>query len=375
MSIARSSLALFSLLASAGLVLGSVATAHAQEAVVVTGLTSLDGDDQYAQSLTGALRHAASAVRGWTVSERDVAMANLELVAGCEAPDPACLQTIATTVGAQRLIFGTISRTPGDHYEFAVSLRSYSVATQRIEESIERNLSSSHQDIDELREPARQMIDQLANIPRVGTIRVTAASGQEVRLDGAVVGTTDAGGVFVASDVAAGSHEVAVGAATQSVTVSDGSEAVVAMSTGHEGGGGPSIDWAAVALLAGAGLGIVGMIVSWAELLSLSNDPAYTQHRMELGARGLMGDVACQDSSLAYLGTGPPAQHIHDVCSQGNTFEILQYVFLGVAVAAGTTGIVLLVMDSSGNQGEQQTVSLVPSFGPNGGSMQLNVRF
>ena len=124
MSIARSSLALFSLLASAGLVLGSVATAHAQEAVVVTGLTSLDGDDQYAQSLTGALRHAASAVRGWTVSERDVAMANLELVAGCEAPDPACLQTIATTVGAQRLIFGTISRTPGDHYEFAVSLRS-----------------------------------------------------------------------------------------------------------------------------------------------------------------------------------------------------------------------------------------------------------
>lgn len=391
MSIARPGVALswktalhlmVSLLLPAGLLLGgllgSVATAQAQESVVVLGLTSVDGDDDYARNLTGALRHAASAVRGWTVSERDVGLSSLELVAGCEAPDLTCLGQIATTVGAQRLIFGTITRTSGAHYELAVSVHSFSVATGQIEENVDRNLSSSRMDIDDLREPARTMIDELANVPHVGTIRVTATAGQEVRVDGTAVGTTDGGGSYVASNVTTGTHEVNVGdAPAQTVTVSEGAEALVAISTSTGGGGGgPSINWAAVALLAGAGVGIVGMIVSWAELLSLSNDTAYNDYRMTLGsAYGLSGDVACQDSSIATLGTGPMSAHVRDVCSQGNTFEILQYVFLGVAVAAGATGIILLVMDSSGNHDEATTVSLMPHFGPNSGSMDLRVRF
>jgi hypothetical protein len=117
------------------------------------------------------------------------------------------------------------------------------------------------------------------------------------------------------------------------------------------------------------------MIVSWAEIASLSNDSAYNDYRMRLGAMGLTGDVACQDSSIAVLGSGPMASHVRDVCSQGNTFEILQYVFLGVAVAAGATGIVLLVLDSSNSHSESPPVSFVPSFGPNGGTMNMRVRF
>lgn len=379
MSIARTSsralAASLFLLLSLGTVLGSAATAAAQESVAVLGLTSVEGDDDYARNLTGAIRHAASAVRGWSVGERDVTLASLELVAGCEAPDPDCLTTIATTIGAQRLIFGTISRTAGDHYEFRVSIQSYSVARGEVEENVERTLSSSRTDIDDLRDPATDIINALAHVQRVGTIRVTATSGQEVRIDGNVVGTTDAGGAYVASDVEAGSHEVVVGSApAQTVTVSEGAEALVAIAVSSGGGGGPSINWAAVALLAGAGLAIVGTIVSWAELLTLSNDAAYNQYRTDLGSMGLMGDVACNESSYAYLGTGPQGAHIRDVCSQGSTFEILQYVFLGVAVAAGATGIVLLVMDSSSSQ-ETQTVSLIPSFGPNSGSMTLRVQF
>src|SRR5689334_2934443 len=63
-----------------GAIAGSVATARAQETVVVLGLTSLEGDDEYARNLSGALRHAATAVRGWSVSERDVALSQMELV-------------------------------------------------------------------------------------------------------------------------------------------------------------------------------------------------------------------------------------------------------------------------------------------------------
>lgn len=362
-----------------GLVLGSVATAQADETVVILGLTSIDGDDEYARNLSGVLRHAAEGVRGWSVSERDVALANLELVAGCEAPDPDCLAQIASTVGAQRLVFGTITRTSGTPYQFAVSLQSYSVATGEVEENVERTLSSTRTDIEDLRDPAREMINALANVPHVGTVRVTAAAGQEVRIDGTMVGTTDGGGVLVASNVTAGSHEIVVGSApAQTVSVSDGAEALVAIQdAGHDEGGGPGVNWAAVALLSGAGLAVVGMIVSWAELLSLSNDQAYTTHRETLGAMGMSGDIACQESSIAYLGSGPMAAHIRDVCSQGNTFEILQYVFLGVAAAAGATGIVLLVLDSSGGSSSEQasSVQLLPSFGPTHGSMDLRVRF
>lgn len=378
MSIVRSGLTVSTatLLLSAGLFLGTASLAHAQESVVVAGLTSVDGDDDYARALSGALRHAATAVHGWSVSERDVGLANLELVAGCEAPDPACLQQIATSVGAQRLIFGTIARTGVDHYDFAVSVHAYSVATQSIEENVDRNLPSSRTDIDELRGPAREIIDLLANVPHVGTIRVTAAAAQQVRIDGAAVGTTDAGGSLVASDVSAGPHEVVAGdQPAMTVNVTEGAEAVAAFSA-SSGGGGPSIDWAAVTLLSVAGLAIVGMVVSWAELLTLSNDSAYNAYRTRLGTDfGLMGDVACQESSLNAVGSGVTGSHARDVCSQGNTFEILQYVFLGVAVAAGATGIVLLVMDSSGNHDEAQTVSLVPRVGPQGGGMDLTLRF
>ena len=370
------------LLAPAVLVLGTVAVAQADETVVVLGLTSIDGDDEYARNLSGAMRHAATAVHGWQVSERDVALANLELVAGCEAPDLACLAQIATTVGAQRLIFGTITRTPGDHYEFGVSVYSYSATANEVEEHVDRTLPSSRTDIDELRDPARVMIDQLANVRHVGTIRVSAARGDTVTIDGAAAGTTDASGAFVSGEIASGSHQVVVGSGeARTVMVSDGAEALVALvgassgGGGGGGGGGPSIDWAAVTLLSVAGLALVGTVVSWAQLLSLSNDTAYNNYRMTLGMNGLTGDVACQDASIAMLGSGPMAQHIHDVCGQGNTYEILQYVFLGVAVAAGATGIVLLVLDGMNSHSDAGAVTLVPSFGPNSGSMQLRVRF
>ena len=131
-----------------------------------------------------------------------------------------------------------------------------------------------------------------------------------------------------------------------------------------------------MALLAGAGVALVGTIYSWGRLLALSNDGEYNAYRTSLGTMGVMGDAACADTSFARvpMATG---DHARSVCSEGSTLEILQYVFLGVAVAAGATGIILLVLDSTSGGGEhsEQTVSLVPNVGPNGGSLQLRMTF
>jgi hypothetical protein len=363
-----------------GCVIGSVATAQAQETVVVLGLTSLEGDDEFARNLSGALRHAATAVHGWSVSERDVALSQMELVHGCESSDPACMVLIAGTLNAQRIVYGTVSRSPmGSRYEFAVQVFSFNVATGEVDQRAQHNLPSTRTDIDDLRDPAREIIAEIANTPRFGTIRVTAAPGREVRIDGTVVGTTDSGGTFVASDIATGPHEVLVqDAAPQTVSVSEGTEqlvAITAVSGGGGGGGGPEINWLAVALLAGAGVALVGTIYSWGRLLALSNDGEYNAYRTSLGDMGVMGDAACAETSFGMVPMAS-ADHARGVCSEGATLEILQYVFLGVAVAAGATGIVLLVLDSSnGGEHQEQTVSLVPNVGPNGGSMQLRMTF
>jgi hypothetical protein len=362
---------------------GTATTARAQEAVVVLGLTSLEGDDEFARNLSGALRHAATAVRGWSVSERDVALSQMELVHGCESSDPACMVLIAGTLNAQRIVYGTVSRSPmGSRYEFAVSVFSFNVATGEVDQRAQHNLPSTRTDIDDLRDPAREIIAEIANTPRAGTIRVTAAPGREVRIDGTLVGTTDSGGTFVAADVATGPHEVLVqDAAAQTVTVTEGTEQLVAIATVTDGGGGgnqgPGVNWLAVALLAGAGVALVGAIYTWGRLLALSNDGEYNAYRTSLGEMGVSGEVACADSSFA-LATPAMSTYARGVCSEGSTLEILQYVFLGVAVAAGATGIILLVLDSSSGGGEHQeqaALRLVPSAGPNGGSLALHLTF
>ncbi len=363
-----------------GTIAGSAATASAQETVVVLGLTSLEGDDDFARNLTGAVRHAAGAVRGWSVSERDVALSQMELVHGCESSDPACMVLIAGTLGAQRIVYGTIRRSPmGSGYEFAVSLFSFNVGTGEVDQRAQRNLPSSRTDIDDLRDPARELISQIARSARAGTIRVAATPGREVRIDGTVVGTTDSGGVFVATDVAAGPHEVLVqDAPAQTVTVSEGTEQLVSIGGdggGGGGGGGPEVNWLAVALLAGAGAALVGTIYSWARLLALSNDGQYNAYRTSLGDMGVTGETACAEDSFGRV-SAESATYARGVCSEGSTLEILQYVFLGVAVAAGATGIVLLVLDStSGGDHQEQTVSLLPNVGPHGGSLQLRMTF
>jgi hypothetical protein len=322
-------------------------------------------------------------VHGWSVSERDVALSQMELVHGCESSDPACMVLIAGTLGAQRIVYGTISRSPmGSRYEFAISIFSFDVASGEVDQRAQRNLSSSRTDIDQLREPAREIIAQIANTPRFGTIRVSAAAGREVRIDGTVVGTTDAGGSFVASDIATGSHEVLVqGAPSQSVTVAEGTEQLVDVTTlapvegGGGGGGGPEVNWLAVALLAGAGVAMVGSIYTWGRLLALANDGQYTDYRNSLRGRGLPADSACTEAAFAMGGEG--GTYARGVCDEAGTLEILQYVFLGVAVAAGATGIVLLVLDSTsgGDDHEDQTVTLVPQASPYGGGFQLQTTF
>lgn len=350
--------------------------AEAQTSVTVLGLTSLEGDDEFARNLTGALRHAASQVRGWTVSDREVALAQMELTHDCSSSDAACMVQIAATLGSQRIIYGTIQRAPiGTRYEFQVTLFLFNADTGEIEERATQNVPSTDTDIDALRDPARDMVRALSAAITPGTIRVTGGPDLDVRIDDQVVGRTDASGSYVSDPIDPGPHSVRVGSAeAQDVTIA-GEEVTLAFAVpagGSEGGGGSILPWIGIGLLGVAAVSAGVWIYSMARLDALSGDPGYTQYRQEVGrtASGSMTTNVCD--SRYYAGGADAvgaAAFGESACGEGGTLEILQYVFLGVAIASAGAGVALIAVGAGEGSGESSDsaalrLRLTPSAGP-----------
>ena len=103
--------------------IGAPALASARETVVILGIHSLDGDDELARNITGALRFRARQVDDWQISEREVTFAQMSLAYGCDPPESACLTEIAEALEADHLIFGDVRRTStGDQYDYALDI-------------------------------------------------------------------------------------------------------------------------------------------------------------------------------------------------------------------------------------------------------------
>ena len=391
---------------ASGVAIGLPSVVRADASVVVLGLTSLEGDDEYARNLSGAVRHAATQVHGWQVSERDVTLSQMELAHACDdGVDAACLGRIATALGVQRLVYGTVSRVAGSgaRHDFAISLHLFNAETGETTRDVNETLPGSRTDIDDLREPARRFAAQLDDVPHVGTIVVSSdAPDAEVLVDGVSAGRTDSSGALRLSDVQSGPHAIRIVGrdgrdVSSEVTVESGTAASVQLALGEGGGGGgggggegggggggPYINWAGWAFVAGGALALVGSIYSWARLDGINNSAEFNQYgTREYPIYGYgAGDVnRCEAASAGAL-SGPGdartqmdrASRVASLCSEGATLEILQYVFLAVAVGAGATGVILLLTDQ-GPQPDRASVSIRPSFGEHHGYVDLSVQF
>ncbi|AKF03818.1 PEGA domain-containing protein [Sandaracinus amylolyticus] len=392
---------LSSLLFAAALVT-SVPAAAQDASVIVLGLTSIEGDDEYARNLTGAIRNQASRVPGWQVSDREVTLAQMSLAHGCgDVPDVECLRQIAATLNAQRLLYGTVRRQAGD---FHLTLSLFDAETGHIDRTVEQTLSSRRTDIDDLREPARTVVTQLSG-PVTGALRIASnAPGATVSVDGEVAGTTDGEGGFSMPAIAVGEHAIEVSAPgrdpwTGTVTIARDTEmtldAELAESTGggqhQDGGDGPSINWAGIALIAAGALAFGGTIYSWARLEAINSDPQYRAYTesFRMTYDPMRGgnppstyltncSAAAGGDTLGGRADAGAASSVADLCSEGDTLEVLQYVFLGVAVAAAGTGAIFLatgVGESGGSEDEAPSVTVLPSFSPEGGRITARVRF
>jgi hypothetical protein len=113
---------------SVALLTGAVAPAHAAPAGKASVLT-LEGDDaQRTMALSKALQSefAARGVGGG----RDMSLAELKLTMGCdEPPSVACLSGGGKTLGVDRMIYGTLTKTRGGAYSLNLSLMDVASAT------------------------------------------------------------------------------------------------------------------------------------------------------------------------------------------------------------------------------------------------------
>lgn len=360
------------------------AAARADDSVVVLGITSMEGDDEIARNLTGALRHSASQVHGWQVSDSEVTLAQMSLAHGCgDTPDPECLAQIASALAAQRLVYGLMRR---DGDGFALSISVYDAGTGVIDRTVTERIPGSRTDIDDLRDPARSIIAQLSG-PITGSLRIASnVPNATVAIDGSSAGTTDADGAFASSTVPVGEHEVTVSASgydtwTGSITVVRGSEmtldAPLVQSTGpvDGGGGGPEINWLGISLI-GVGVAALGVsIYSWVRIDAIQSDPQYDSY-----LRGWPGEVppnVCTAARSGMTNGSTPPATVVGMCDEADALEIVQYVFLGVAIASGAAGAVFLATGIGGGGGGEgdQAFMLTPSFSPDGARVSARLRF
>lgn len=309
-----------------------VASAAAQNTTVaVLGLTSLEGDDAYAGNLSAALRRAASQVRGWSVTDRDVPLSRMELANGCDATELTCLAQIANTMGVQRLVYGTMQHGTGTPMMYRIHIAFFDANTSTILHQMDVELSSARDDIDDMREPARRYVTELAGVQEA--VAVTPPS------------------VDVTQDV------VPVVEETQTPPP-----------PASESGGSDigRLNWPAFALLLVAAGGAVGWIVS-----GLQAETQAALLEADRSRPGISGLSQCDGANF----DGASAD-VQTAC--GSNADIMQFVFIGLTAVAGGTGVILLAangFESPAPTGDHANLRILPSVSQTSASLHLSLDF
>ena len=106
---------------------------------------------------------------------------------------------------------------------------------------------------------------------------------------------------------------------------------------GGGGGGGSVLPWIGAGLLGVAAISAGVWIYSMVRLDQLSSNAEYRIYREAVGMIVPTPSSVC-DSTYTNDGSIPRSAVGRDTCSEGATMEILQYVFLGLAVVFPVLG-------------------------------------
>jgi hypothetical protein len=163
--------------------------------------------------------------------------------------------------------------------------------------------------------------------------------------------------------------------------------------------GGHGLRWLGWTLVGVGAVSAAGLVVSWTQIIRINNDDRLERYsgevaeynRRELakaqstGVEPPLFDDFCEAASTGYAFDGEfydnrsKFKEVQGLCDDADTWEVLQYVFLGTAVAAGGTGIVLLLTAGDGGErvatSEPPRFALTPQVSPERAGLQATFRF
>lgn len=389
--------------------------AFADATVVVLGIRSLEGDDEFAKDLTEQLRGAAKTVPGWSVSSAAVSMSQMTLAHGCDDIDAACLSEIAKGLKAERVIYGTVRRnSTGTDYDYALSASLYDAEAGRIVREVDDTIPQAQTEFNALAARADKLVARLASNKSGATIVIHAnVADAAVSLNGQAVGSLREGQLRL-DNLAPGEFQVEITAdgyapSITTVSLQEGAESAIeatlaATTVGAPNGtttatakadkGGSNLKWLGWSLIGLGGASAIGWVTSLVVISGVNNDSLYRTYSNEVNLANKNAlassktDMIVQDPCDAATKNDEPYRlkaaefkDVVDMCNRAATFEVLQWVFLGTAVAAGTTGaVILMTADEPDEEGSDEAsrepiLALSPKFGPDLGYVSATLRF
>ena len=194
------------ILAALGVLFLAPGTSRAADvSVAVLGLEPVEIPESLAQQLTDALRQRAAATGGVRVVQgKD--LIEVKMVFGCDGELPACMAQAGKTLGADKLLYGTIKKGAAKN-TVTVALKLLDVKTAVVEKFVNDTVQKRELAGSNVNAAAARWFGQLVEIDSKPTLTVTSdPSGATVTVDGQPYGRTP----LTLRDLSVGSHSVSV---------------------------------------------------------------------------------------------------------------------------------------------------------------------
>jgi len=274
-------------------------------------LSVFEGDDTFAREFTLTVRQALIE-RGYVVDERMPGQGQMAIVTNCEMPDATCASRMAETLdGVGFLVGGEVTHVAED----PASDLSITLNYYTFDPPVRRRVSGtivSHPNQTDMVVLARQMVEGMTN--------------------GYVEGT---------------SAPMPVAAAT-----SDG------FNLGY-------VTWPLLGLAVAS---LAMEVVSWLMIDGIQNDADYIAFRSSYGSG--TGDVCGQAPTGSALDTRG-----HSLCSNASNWESVELAFGIIGGAALIGGLTTLILDLTGDEPRDSSVSFRPQLGPTTARLDVSIAF
>ena len=207
--------------------------------MAVLGIEASEGvPDSMAVWVTEELRQRMSVLPGYhLIQGRD--LVEVKLVFSCPDEAPACMSQAAKSLGASRLVFGSIKKAGPDAFD--VTLKLFDADKAVVESWTADQLSRAQSSGPALRAPAQKWIATLTGEALPGKLHLQGGvAGAAVAVDGVAAGVMGGAGGLTIANVAAGKHEIVVTKpgyqpANKSVILASGDSRDVAIELAPEG--------------------------------------------------------------------------------------------------------------------------------------------